>query len=133
VRDRGTGPSGHHGRQHHHNGRDRRGLCRWRCITSPGTHLTVCPFSFRPNRPKPAIRRAFSLEACPMANPTFGMTINRVDNEPRPAVGADLAVIGLVGTAPEADAAKFPLNTPVHIFSDDAAAATALGATGSLA
>jgi len=68
-----------------------------------------------------------------MANPTFGMTINRVDNEPRPAVGADLAVIGLVGTAPDADPAKFPLNTPVHVFSDDAEAAAALGTSGSLA
>lgn len=68
-----------------------------------------------------------------MFDPTFGISITRVDNEPRPAVGADMSVIGLVGTAPDADAAAFPLNTPVLIFSDDAAALENLGATGTLA
>lgn len=67
-----------------------------------------------------------------MADPVFGIGITRIDNEPRPAVVADMSVVGLVGTAPLADAAQFPLNTPVRIFSDDADALTALGTTGTL-
>jgi len=68
-----------------------------------------------------------------MADPIFGIGIQRIDNEPRPASTADMAVIGLVGTAPDADVDVFPLNDPILIFSDDAAAITALGETGSLA
>lgn len=68
-----------------------------------------------------------------MSNPTFGISIARQDGEPRPATRADMAVIGLVGTAPAADAEAFPLNTPVLIFSDSVEAAANLGATGSLA
>ncbi len=67
-----------------------------------------------------------------MSDPVFGLAITRVDNEPRPAVGSDMSVIGLVGTAPGANNAVFPLNTPVLIFSDDADALNALGATGTL-
>ena len=67
-----------------------------------------------------------------MSDPTFGISITRLDNEPRPAVKADMAVIGLVGSAPLANASTFPLNDPVHIFSNDATAIAALGATGTL-
>lgn len=68
-----------------------------------------------------------------MSDPTFGISITRVDDEPRPAVAADLSVIGLVVTAPDANPAKYPLNTPVLIFSDDTAAVVALGASGTAA
>jgi uncharacterized protein len=68
-----------------------------------------------------------------MSDPVFGIGIERIDNEPRPASTADMAVIGLVGTAPDAVAETYPVNDPVLIFSDDTAALTALGATGSLA
>lgn len=68
-----------------------------------------------------------------MSNPTFGISIERQDGEPRPATRADMAVIGLVGTAPDADAQAYPVNDPVLIFSDDAEALAGLGATGSLA
>lgn len=68
-----------------------------------------------------------------MSEPTFGISITRKDGEPRPAVTADMAVIGLVGTAPDADASAFPLNEPKLIFSDSATVAEDLGATGSLA
>ncbi len=68
-----------------------------------------------------------------MSSPTFGIEITRLDNEPRPAVKADMAVIGLVGTAPGANAEQYPLNDPVLVFSDDAAAITALGTDGTLA
>jgi len=67
-----------------------------------------------------------------MSDPTFGIAITRVDSEPRSAVASDLSVIGLVGTAPLANSVTFPLNDPVLIYSDDAAAVQALGASGSL-
>lgn len=67
-----------------------------------------------------------------MSDPTFGLSITRVDTEPRPAVAYDLSVIGVIGTAPSANAAKFPLNTPVFRYSDDADLATDLGADGTL-
>jgi phage tail sheath protein FI len=66
------------------------------------------------------------------AIPTFGVSIIREDNEPRIAADADLSVIGLIGTAPLANAAIFPLDTPVAIYSNDPDALTALGTTGTL-
>lgn len=68
-----------------------------------------------------------------MTTPTFGLTIQTIDNEIRPAVWGDLSVIGLVGTAPAANAAAFPLDTPVLVNSSDAVAIAALGNTGTLA
>jgi hypothetical protein len=68
-----------------------------------------------------------------MSEPTFGISITRIDNEPRPAVWSDMSVVGLIGTAPAANAATFPLNTPVFMYSDDATMYAALGATGTLA
>jgi phage tail sheath protein FI len=67
-----------------------------------------------------------------MSDPTFGISITRIDNEPRPAVYSDMSVVGLIGTAPEADPAVFPLDTPVFLYSDDAAKRTALGAQGTI-
>lgn len=67
-----------------------------------------------------------------MSDPTFGISITRIDNEPRPAVFSDMSVVGIIGTAPDADADAFPLNTPVFMYSDDAGKLTALGATGTL-
>ena len=68
-----------------------------------------------------------------MTDPTFGISITRIDNEPRPAVWSDMAVVGIVGTAPDADVDAFPVDTPVFMYSDDAAKLTALGADGTLA
>jgi phage tail sheath protein FI len=68
-----------------------------------------------------------------MAQPIFGLSITQVDNETRPAVEADLSTIGLVVTAPGADAGVYPANTPVLINSADDVALTALGTTGSIA
>jgi phage tail sheath protein FI len=62
-----------------------------------------------------------------MSDPTFGISITRIDNEPRPAVYSDMSVVGLIGTAPEADPAVFPLDTPVFLYSDDTGKRTALG------
>ena len=68
-----------------------------------------------------------------MAQPTFGLTITQVDNEPRPVVAADLSTIGLVVTAPDADAQKYPFATPVLINSADDVAVDALGVNGTIA
>lgn len=68
-----------------------------------------------------------------MSDPSFGISITTLDNEQRPAIAAVLSIIGLVGTAPGADASLYPINDPVRIFSDDAVAVTKLGLTGTLA
>lgn len=68
-----------------------------------------------------------------MSDPTFGISITRIDSEPRPAVWSDMSVVGIIGTAPAADATKFPLNTPVFMYSDDAKMLAKLGASGTLA
>ncbi|SDB57530.1 phage tail sheath family protein [Bauldia litoralis] len=67
-----------------------------------------------------------------MSDPTFGISITRIDNEPRPAVWSDMAVVGLIGTAPNADADLFPLDTPVFMYSDDRAKVPALGTAGTI-
>jgi phage tail sheath protein FI len=67
-----------------------------------------------------------------MSVPTFGISITRIDNEPRPAVYSDMAVVGIIGTAPDADAETFPVNTPVFLYSDDATMMAGLGASGTL-
>jgi phage tail sheath protein FI len=67
-----------------------------------------------------------------MSDPTFGISITRIDNEPRPPVFSDMSVVGIVGTAPDADAEVFPADTPVFMYSDDATKLTALGASGTL-
>jgi phage tail sheath protein FI len=67
-----------------------------------------------------------------MSDPTFGISITRIDHEPRPAVYSDMSVVGLIGTAPEADLAVFPLDAPVFLYSDDAAKRIALGTEGTI-
>ena len=52
--------------------------------------------------------------------------------EPQSVIGTDMAIVGIVGTAPDADANIFPLNTPVEIRTNDKTKRTALGATGTL-
>jgi len=44
-----------------------------------------------------------------------GVEVLELDAGPRPVATVRSAVIGIVGTAPQADAAAFPLNTPVLI------------------
>ncbi len=67
-----------------------------------------------------------------MSDPTFGISIARVDTEPRPPVFSDMSVVGIIGTAPDADETIFPRDAPVFLYSDDAAKLTALGANGTL-
>ncbi len=67
-----------------------------------------------------------------MSDPTFGISISRIDNEPRPVVWSDMSVVGLIGTAPAADATVFPADTPVFMYSDDVVKRTALGNSGTI-
>ncbi|MEH0021698.1 MAG: phage tail sheath subtilisin-like domain-containing protein [Desulfobacter sp.] len=60
-----------------------------------------------------------------------GIEIVEVDDGIRPVQTVKSSVIGLVGTAPDADAAKFPLNTPV-LIPGNPRMAEGLGATGTL-
>lgn len=47
-----------------------------------------------------------------------------------PISAANLSPIGAIVTAPDADNAIFPLNEPVHLYTNDATKITALGAAG---
>lgn len=67
-----------------------------------------------------------------MSDPVFGFGIQRIDNEPRPATRSDMATVGLIGPADDADPTTFPLNTPVFLFSTDTTALAALGEAGFL-
>jgi len=58
-----------------------------------------------------------------MAGFLHGVEVIDIDSGARPIRTVKSSVIGLVGTAPEADAEKFPLNTPVLIAGTRKAAA----------
>ena len=60
-----------------------------------------------------------------------GVRVVELDVGSRPIKTVESAVIGIVGTAPEADAAAFPLNEPVLVIGDRQHAAL-LGTTGTL-
>ena len=62
-----------------------------------------------------------------MTEPVFGISFQREDNEPRPAVESDLSTVGIVGIAEGADPIAFPLNTPVLIYTSDAVNIPRLG------
>jgi len=67
-----------------------------------------------------------------MAQPAFGITINEVTTGPLPAQVGDFSTLALVVTAPNANAATFPLNTPVLVNSQDDDKIADLGAGGSV-
>jgi phage tail sheath protein FI len=58
-----------------------------------------------------------------------GVEVVTIDDGPRPIQTVRASVIGVIGTAPDADAARFPLNTPVLIAGRRTEAA-ALDTTG---
>ncbi|MBY0559874.1 phage tail sheath C-terminal domain-containing protein [Hyphomicrobium sp.] len=68
-----------------------------------------------------------------VANDTYlhGIDIVEIDDGIRPIQTATSSIIGLIGTAPDADEDVFPLNEPVLIIGDRTKAAL-LGATGTL-
>lgn len=59
-------------------------------------------------------------------DPTIGVVARTVDDEPRPAIGADMDTIIIVGPAPGANPRKFKLNEPVKGYSNDSAFLKAL-------
>lgn len=59
-----------------------------------------------------------------------GTRVVQAGSEPRPVEVADVSTIGAVVTAPEADAAVFPLDEPVAFYTHEADKVAALGATG---
>jgi phage tail sheath protein FI len=59
-----------------------------------------------------------------------GVEVLEIDAGPRPIQTVRSAVIGLIGTAPRADATAFPLNTPVLIAGSRRDAALLLANTG---
>lgn len=67
-----------------------------------------------------------------MTNFLHGVEVVEIDTGTRPIRTARASVIGLIGTAPDADAAKWPLNTPVLIAGRRSEAA-GLGTSGTLA
>lgn len=69
-----------------------------------------------------------------MPTPAFkhGITVTEVSTGARTLTAVSTAIIGLIATAPEADASSFPLDTPVLIRDIEAAIGTA-GASGTLA
>lgn len=52
--------------------------------------------------------------------------------EAQAVLAADMSVIGIIGTAPAANAEKFPLDQPVVLYTNDKALRLALGTTGTL-
>lgn len=68
-----------------------------------------------------------------MGNPVFGVVVREVEEESRPIVGADLSTIGIVGPASGADAAEYPLDTPVKVYSNQTSKIAKLGTQGYLA
>jgi phage tail sheath protein FI len=67
-----------------------------------------------------------------MSDPIFGIAINTIDNEPRPAVVTNMSIVGLVGTAPNSDADDYPRDIPFSFFSDDTTVLAALGSDGTI-
>lgn len=60
-----------------------------------------------------------------------GVEVVEIDNGPRPIRTVRSSIIGLIGTAPTAQEADFPLNTPV-LISGSRLEAAKLGSTGTL-
>jgi phage tail sheath protein FI len=62
----------------------------------------------------------------------MGIVTQRDGIEPQSVLGVDMGIVGIVGTAPAADAGSFPLNTAVKILTNNTTLRTALGSTGTL-
>jgi phage tail sheath protein FI len=68
-----------------------------------------------------------------MGDPIFGIGIRQIDEEPRPAIPADLSTVGLIGPMADADPVVFPLNTPVMLNSTDVSKTIKLGSENNVA
>lgn len=67
-----------------------------------------------------------------MTDPVFGLKFLRVDSQPQPVLGAIMDVVGVIGPCDTASASRFPVNTPVLVYSNDDTLADDLGADGYL-
>ena len=65
-----------------------------------------------------------------MTTATMGIFHERDEVEILPSLGAEMSVVGLVGTAANANAGTFPLNVPVYFNSSDSEKVAALGSAG---
>ena len=61
-----------------------------------------------------------------------GVEVIKLDSNPRPIETINTSIIGLLGTAPDADPAYFPEDTPVAIFGSDVLKRSKLGYRGTL-
>lgn len=68
-----------------------------------------------------------------MVEPVFGVTFTRKSDEPKPVIESDMSTIGVIGTAPSADAVAFPLNLPILVRTSDTILRAKLGALGTIA
>jgi len=59
--------------------------------------------------------------------PKFGLQFIQVDDQPKPVYGANMDVIGIIGPCSTANPQRFPLNTPVLIFTNDTTVSDDLG------
>ena len=60
----------------------------------------------------------------------MGIKHTRDGIEAQSVIGADMAVIGIIGTAPNANSALAPLNKSLYTLSNDSDTRAALGSTG---
>ncbi|WP_342361410.1 phage tail protein [Terrarubrum flagellatum] len=67
-----------------------------------------------------------------MTEVTFGIVHIRDGVEVLPAAGAEMSVIGILATAPDADEDVFPLDEPVYFTTDDTTFTSKIGSTGTL-
>ena len=67
-----------------------------------------------------------------MTTPTFGVTVTRTASDTMTPIWTDFSVIGLIGTAADANAAAFPLDEPVLLYSNDNDKLALLGTDGTL-
>lgn len=67
-----------------------------------------------------------------MTEPTFGIQFNHVNDEPRSVIPSNMSTPIIVGTAPAAQEASFPYDTPIMVRSNNSTLRAALGATGTI-
>lgn len=61
-----------------------------------------------------------------------GVEVIDIEGGPRPIETRRSSILGLIGTAPDADATEFPINTPVALFGREISKIAKLGSNGTL-
>lgn len=67
-----------------------------------------------------------------MTTPTFGVSIQPTNDEAQAPIWSDFSVVAMIGTAPDADATVYPLDTPVLVYTNETEKLAKLGLDGSL-